>query len=174
MVLCLGSTCSALHNQGPFKPVCCWQGGRQRWKSSRGTQDGTWPAIEIAQITHIVHIAYNKSESGISCSPVWGKGHDYSAQNRTDWFWIKCSLRDFVQHQKEKNASAYFLNYKAISFERHGKDRTQEQQTIVVESVIHWFIISDLHFLLSNRKTVIYWSFHWYSSNSKHLHQLSS
>ena len=67
MVLCLGSTCSALHNQGPFKPVCCWQGGRQRWKSSRGTQDGTWPAIEIAQIicTHIVHIAHNKSESGI-------------------------------------------------------------------------------------------------------------
>ena len=77
-----------------------------------------------------------------------------------------------MQNQKEKNAAAYFLNCKAISFERHGKDRTQEQQTIVVESVIHWFIISDLHFLLSNRKTVIYWSFHWYSSNSKHLHQL--
>ena len=73
MVLCLGSTCSALHNQGPFKPVCCWQGGRQRWKSSRGTrptQHGTWPGIEIAQITHIVHIAYNTSESGISCSLV--------------------------------------------------------------------------------------------------------
>ena len=89
MVLCLGSTCSALHNQGPFKAVCCWQGGRQRWKSSRGTrptQDGTWPAIEIAQITctHILHIAYNKSESGISCCPLWGKGHDYSAQNRTE------------------------------------------------------------------------------------------
>ena len=43
----------------------------------------------------------------------------------------------FCAESEGKNAAAYFLNYRAISFERHGKDRTQEQQTIVVESVIH-------------------------------------
>ena len=43
----------------------------------------------------------------------------------------------FCAESEGKNAAAYFLNCKAISFERHGKGRTQEQQTIVVESVIH-------------------------------------